>query len=34
MFSFESVEDMKYYITEHVARDGLEVLFSGNKDRI
>jgi len=34
MFSFESMEDMKYYIEEHIGRDGMEIFFSGNKEEI
>ena len=35
MFSFDSMEDMTYYIEEHVGRSGeIEMLFSGDKDKI
>lgn len=35
VFSFDSMTDMTYYIEEHVGRKGeIEMLFSGNKDRI
>jgi len=33
-FEFDSIQDMQYYIEEHLKRDGMEIIFSGNKDRI
>ena len=34
MYSFDSMDDMKYYIQEHIGRDNMDIFFSGNKDRI
>jgi adenylosuccinate synthase len=33
-FDFDSIEDMQQYIKEHLKREGMEIIFSGNKDRI
>ena len=33
-FEFDSIQDMQYYIEEHLKREGMEIIFSGNKDRI
>ena len=33
-FEFDSMSDMQYYIEEHLKREGMEIIFSGNKDRI
>jgi adenylosuccinate synthase len=33
-FEFDSIDDMKYYIEEHLKRDNLEIIFSGHKDKI
>ena len=33
-FDFDSIEDMQQYIKEHLKREGMEIIFSGNKDKI
>ena len=33
-FEFDSMGDMQYYLTEHLKRDNLEIIFSGHKDKI
>jgi adenylosuccinate synthase len=33
-FEFDSIQDMQYYIEEQLKREGMEIIFSGNKDRI
>jgi len=33
-FNFESMEDMQYYIEEHLKREDMEIIFSGDKEYI
>ena len=33
-FEFDSIQDMQHYIEEHLKREGMEIIFSGHKDKI
>jgi adenylosuccinate synthase len=33
-FEFDSMPDMQHYIKEHLKREGMDIIFSGHKDKI